>query len=78
MAHTTAPSSRTSQVLKYMTPVVILSDGYLANSAEPWLIPDVEALERTTIEFAQPIEVWRFGCAEADVDVFAQTRGSDG
>src|SRR4030095_11432856 len=26
--------------IKYMTPVIILSDGYLANGAEPWLIPD--------------------------------------
>jgi 2-oxoglutarate ferredoxin oxidoreductase subunit alpha len=30
--------------LTYRTPVMILSDGYLANSAEPWLIPDVEDL----------------------------------
>jgi len=30
--------------LKYMTPVVVLSDGYLASGAEPWLIPDVGAL----------------------------------
>jgi 2-oxoglutarate ferredoxin oxidoreductase subunit alpha len=30
--------------VRYMTPVVVLSDGYLANSAEPWLIPDVAAL----------------------------------
>ncbi len=38
--------------VKYMTPVVVLSDSYLANSAEPWSIPDVAALSRTTIEFA--------------------------
>ncbi|MBI1806418.1 MAG: 2-oxoacid:acceptor oxidoreductase subunit alpha [Ignavibacteria bacterium] len=30
--------------LKYMTPVIFLSDGYLANGAEPWLIPDVGSL----------------------------------
>jgi len=30
--------------LKYMTPVIVLSDGYLANGAEPWLIPDVASL----------------------------------
>jgi 2-oxoglutarate ferredoxin oxidoreductase subunit alpha len=29
---------------KYMTPVVVLADGFLANAAEPWLIPDVEAI----------------------------------
>jgi len=32
--------------VKYMTPVVVLSDSYLANSAEPWRIPDVETLPR--------------------------------
>jgi len=35
--------------VKYMTPVVVLSDGYLANSAEPWLIPDVASLPRNPV-----------------------------
>jgi len=30
--------------LKYMVPVIVLSDGYLANGAEPWRIPDPEDL----------------------------------
>jgi 2-oxoglutarate ferredoxin oxidoreductase subunit alpha len=30
--------------IKYMTPVIFLSDGYLANGAEPWLIPPVASL----------------------------------
>jgi 2-oxoglutarate ferredoxin oxidoreductase subunit alpha len=30
--------------IKYMTPVILLSDGYLANGAEPWLIPSVDSL----------------------------------
>ncbi len=30
--------------LKYMTPVILLSDGYLANGSEPWLIPDLSKL----------------------------------
>jgi 2-oxoglutarate ferredoxin oxidoreductase subunit alpha len=30
--------------LKYRTPVILLSDGYLANGAEPWLIPDAGSL----------------------------------
>jgi 2-oxoglutarate/2-oxoacid ferredoxin oxidoreductase subunit alpha len=46
--------------VKYMTPVVVLSDGYLANSAEPWLIPDVDALERNPVRFATPIDVGEF------------------
>jgi 2-oxoglutarate ferredoxin oxidoreductase subunit alpha len=29
---------------KYMTPVIVLADGFLANAAEPWLIPDVNAV----------------------------------
>ncbi len=29
---------------RFMTPVMILSDGYLANGAEPWAIPDVQKL----------------------------------
>ncbi len=29
---------------RYMTPVMLLSDGYIANGAEPWKIPDVETL----------------------------------
>jgi 2-oxoglutarate ferredoxin oxidoreductase subunit alpha len=30
--------------LKYMVPVILLSDGYIANGAEPWHIPDVDAI----------------------------------
>ncbi len=30
--------------LKYRTPVMVLTDGYLANGAEPWVLPDVDAL----------------------------------
>jgi 2-oxoglutarate ferredoxin oxidoreductase subunit alpha len=37
--------------VKYMTPVVVLSDGYVANSSEPWLIPDAAALPRTRVEY---------------------------
>ncbi len=33
-----------SIALKYMTPVILLTDGYLANGAEPWLIPDVKSM----------------------------------
>ncbi|MCX6133566.1 MAG: 2-oxoacid:acceptor oxidoreductase subunit alpha [Ignavibacteriales bacterium] len=30
--------------IKYMTPVMILTDGYLANGSEPWLIPDFDKM----------------------------------
>ena len=36
--------------LKYRTPVILLSDGYLANGAEPWPIPDVEQLPDLSAE----------------------------
>jgi 2-oxoglutarate/2-oxoacid ferredoxin oxidoreductase subunit alpha len=38
--------------LKYRTPVFLLSDAYLANGSEPWLLPDVEQLPDISIEFA--------------------------
>jgi 2-oxoglutarate ferredoxin oxidoreductase subunit alpha len=38
--------------LTYRTPVVLLSDGYLANGAEPWLVPDVATLPRIDVTFA--------------------------
>lgn len=31
---------------KYMTPVILLTDGYLANASEPWLIPDLDSFEK--------------------------------
>ncbi|MDB5319030.1 MAG: korA [Phycisphaerales bacterium] len=34
---------------RYMTPVMLLSDGYIANGSEPWLVPDFAAMERMTI-----------------------------
>jgi 2-oxoglutarate ferredoxin oxidoreductase subunit alpha len=36
----------------FMTPVFLLSDGYLANGAEPWLIPVVEELPAIPVHFA--------------------------
>ncbi|MDI1351243.1 MAG: 2-oxoacid:acceptor oxidoreductase subunit alpha [bacterium] len=36
---------------KYMTPVIVLLDAYLANAAEPWEIPDVESLNLPAITF---------------------------
>jgi len=38
--------------LKYRTPVILLTDGYLANSTEPWLLPDVSTLPDISISFA--------------------------
>jgi 2-oxoglutarate ferredoxin oxidoreductase subunit alpha len=38
--------------LKYRTPVLLLSDGYLANGAEPWLLPALEDLPDISVQFA--------------------------
>ena len=38
--------------LKYRTPVYLLSDAYLANGSEPWLIPDAAALPDISTSFA--------------------------
>jgi 2-oxoglutarate ferredoxin oxidoreductase subunit alpha len=38
--------------VKYMVPVIILSDGYLANGAEPWRIPDLDAIPDFQVKFA--------------------------
>ena len=37
--------------IKFMTPVIVLTDGYIGNAAEPWLIPDVEKFERIPVFF---------------------------
>ncbi len=40
--------------VKYMTPVMVLSDGYLANGAEPWRIPDFNELPEIEVKYAEP------------------------
>jgi 2-oxoglutarate ferredoxin oxidoreductase subunit alpha len=37
---------------KYMSPVFYLSDGYLANGAEPWAIPELASLPKIEVKFA--------------------------
>jgi 2-oxoglutarate/2-oxoacid ferredoxin oxidoreductase subunit alpha len=55
----------------YRTPVMLLSDGYLANGSEPWQVPDVEDLPKidpnfaTTVNHAkagedEPTEFWPY------------------
>lgn len=43
--------------IKYMTPVLFLSDGYLANGSEPWLVPQISELSPIDIKFARREEV---------------------
>lgn len=37
--------------LKYRTPVILLSDGYLANGSEPWLLPEPDSLPDISVPF---------------------------
>jgi 2-oxoglutarate ferredoxin oxidoreductase subunit alpha len=39
--------------VKFMTPVICLTDGYLGNGAEPWLVPRVEDLPPIPVAFAK-------------------------
>lgn len=38
--------------LKFMTPVILLTDGYIATASEPWLLPDVDSLPDISKPFA--------------------------
>ena len=42
--------------LKYMVPVIVLSDGYLANGAEPWRIPALEDIPNIPVNFETKAE----------------------
>lgn len=41
---------------QYMTPVILLTDGYLVNAAEPWAIPDIESLPTFPVRFHRESE----------------------
>jgi len=59
--------------LKYRTPVFLLSDAYLANGSEPWLLPNVEALPDISTEFAeQPSVDGGFMPYQRDPDTLAR------
>jgi 2-oxoglutarate/2-oxoacid ferredoxin oxidoreductase subunit alpha len=45
--------------IKYMVPVILLSDGYLANGAEPWRIPDLQELPEIPVRFRTDPEGFR-------------------
>jgi len=42
--------------LKYMTPVVLLTDGYLANGSEPWMVPNMDDIDTIDVEFASGLD----------------------
>jgi 2-oxoglutarate ferredoxin oxidoreductase subunit alpha len=40
---------------QYMTPVMLLTDGYIANAAEPWAVPDMSTYEPFPVEFLEDV-----------------------
>jgi 2-oxoglutarate ferredoxin oxidoreductase subunit alpha len=42
--------------IQHMTPVILLSDGYIANGAEPWKFPQAEQLPDISVSFALPAD----------------------
>ncbi len=56
---------------KYMTPVMMLMDGYIANASEPWLIPNVSEIEAFPVEFHKDPE--GFHPSIRDEDSLART-----
>ena len=40
---------------QYMTPVMLLTDGYIANAAEPWAVPDLEGYKPFPVEFLETV-----------------------
>ena len=56
--------------LKYMVPVVVLSDGYLANGAEPWRIPTAEEIPAIPVKFEKNPE--RFQPYRRDPETLAR------
>jgi 2-oxoglutarate ferredoxin oxidoreductase subunit alpha len=45
--------------VKYMTPVILLTDGYLANGSEPWKLPDVNTLPDISVKFATDADTFK-------------------
>ena len=52
--------------LKYMTPVVLLSDGYVANGSEPWPIPEVGSLPSIEVKRREKVEGYQPYLRDAD------------
>jgi 2-oxoglutarate/2-oxoacid ferredoxin oxidoreductase subunit alpha len=58
--------------VKYRTPVIVLSDGYLANGSEPWQVPDVDSLPEITPGFAEAVDGEEFLPFKRDPDTLAR------
>ena len=61
---------------KYSTPVILLSDGYMANASEPWLVPDFDSYEPFPVKFETDPE--GFSPANRDEDTLARVWAKPG
>lgn len=65
--------------VKYMTPVMLLTDGFIANAAEPWMLPDLDGLEPFKVKFAEtPDEGDSFNPFKRDETTLARNWGIPG
>lgn len=58
--------------IKYMTPVILLTDGYIATSSEPWMLPDLDALPDISRPYATPKDDKPFLPYERDPETMAR------
>jgi len=59
--------------VKYMTPVMLLTDGFTQNAAEPWKLPDLEALEPfPAVQMGTPAEGEGFSPFKRDMETLAR------
>ena len=56
--------------VKFMTPVILLTDGYMANASEPWLIPDITSYKPFPVNFEKEVE--DFTPAKRDPETLAR------
>lgn len=57
----------------YMTPVMLLTDGYIQNAAEPWKLPDIDALDPIEVKYAEaPADGSEFNPATRNPDTLAR------
>ncbi len=62
--------------IEFSTPVILLSDGYLANGSEPWKIPDDTSLPEINKAFADPSQP--YVTFARDPETFARTQAIPG
>lgn len=65
--------------VKYMTPVMLLTDGYIANAAEPWRVPSEESFTPFPVSFQQECpEGTKFNPFTRDPETLARTWAKPG